>query len=54
MIHTLFQCGIAPVDAWSKLQQVPHSNSLMSIMTRYIQKPDRGDGANQAVQLPEG
>ncbi|NEZ67721.1 hypothetical protein D0962_34015 [Leptolyngbyaceae cyanobacterium CCMR0082] len=41
MIYTLFKLGFAPVDAWSKPQQIPHSNRLMSVMTKYIQRPGR-------------
>ncbi|MEM7061704.1 MAG: hypothetical protein AAF572_00850 [Cyanobacteria bacterium P01_B01_bin.77] len=40
MIHTLFKRGVASVDAWSKPQQMPNSDKLMSITTKHIQKPD--------------
>ena len=47
VIHTLFKLGFAPVDAWSKPQQIPHSSRLMSVMTKYIQKP-KGAGESDA------
>mgnify|MGYP001804198562 CR=1 FL=1 len=50
MIHTLVKLGIAPIDAWSKPQQIPHSNRLMSVMTKYIRKPKgagQSDTSNQ-------
>lgn len=54
MIHTLFKCGVAPVDAWSKPQQIPHSNKLMSVMTKYIQKPERvGESDASKKPMPE-
>ncbi|MEM8612678.1 MAG: hypothetical protein AAGF93_11715 [Cyanobacteria bacterium P01_H01_bin.105] len=46
MIHTLFKCGFAEVDAWSKLQQMPSSDRLMSVMTKQIhptEKPEDSD-----------
>lgn len=54
IIYTLFQCGVAPVGAWSKLQQMPHSDRLMSVMTRYVQKPNGTENSNQADQSPKG
>ena len=56
MIHTLFKMGVAPVDAWSKPQQIPNSDRLMSVMTKFIQKPKREGGTdplNQEDRLPE-
>ena len=46
MIYTLFKCGFAEVDAWSKLQQMPSSDRLMSVMTKHIhpvEKPHDSD-----------
>ena len=46
MIYTLFKCGFAEVDAWSKLQQMPSSDRLMSLMTKHInsaEKPQDSD-----------
>ncbi|MEO0376793.1 MAG: hypothetical protein AAF329_19670 [Cyanobacteria bacterium P01_A01_bin.17] len=46
MIYTLFKCGFAEVDAWSKLQQMPSSDRMMSVMTKYInpaEKPQDSD-----------
>lgn len=50
MIHTLFKLGIAPVDAWSKPQQIPHSNRLMSVVTKYIQKPKKSEKSKPSNQ----
>lgn len=41
MIHTLFKCGFAEVDAWSKLQQMPSSDRLMSVMTKHIHSAEK-------------
>ena len=46
LIYTLFKCGFAEVDAWSKLQQMPSSDRLMSVMTKHIhpvEKPHDSD-----------
>lgn len=56
MIHTLFKMGFAPVDAWSKPQKIPNSDRLMSVMTRFINKPKKEgepNPSNQDSRLPE-
>ena len=56
MIHTLFKLGFAPVDDWSKPQQILNSDLLMSVMTKHIQKPKRvgeSDTSNQADRSKE-
>ena len=48
MIHTLFKLGFAPVDAWSKPQQIPHSSKLMSVMTKHVKKPRKEGGQDSS------
>ncbi|MEM6252854.1 MAG: hypothetical protein AAF821_08025 [Cyanobacteria bacterium P01_D01_bin.156] len=44
VIHTLFKCGFAQVDEWSKLQAEPHTHRLMSVMTKHIRVDERTEG----------